>query len=89
MLPLYDIRLNDGDGYGQVTSQTRALQARLLGTPDLALEDLGTLKARLMNARHQIEVLEQWVKRFEEDELNRRWDDLLHREKDLAGRAEQ
>jgi hypothetical protein len=89
MLPLYDIRLNDGDGYTQVTSQTRALQARLLGTPDLALEDLGTLRARLMNARHQIELLEEWVKRFEDDERRLRWHDLLRREKDAAARADR
>ena len=83
MLPLNDVRMSDGDGFGAIRSQVRALQARLVGTPDLDPDDLGTLRAHLMLVRHEIESCEEWVKRFQEDDLNDRWRALWRREQDL------
>ena len=83
MLPLNDVRMSDGDGFVAIRSQVRALQARLVGTPDLDPDDLGTLRAHLMLVRHEIESCEEWVKRFQEDELAYRWRALWRREQDL------
>jgi hypothetical protein len=83
MLPLNDVRMSDGDGFVAIRSQVRALQARLVGTPDLDPDDLGTLRAHLMLCRHEIESCEEWVKRFQEDELADRWRALRRREQDL------
>lgn len=82
-LPINDVRMSDGDGLVAVRAQLRALQARLVETANLDNDDLGTLRARLMLVRHDLESCEEWVKRFQEEALAERWRAVWRREQDL------